>query len=382
VENNVDITNLLRGHIAGNLSDDEKLRLFQFLDNPDNLHKGNELIAKLFEETASHNEGYNEEDVERIIRSILDYSHYTAPRVVVHHIHFLKSAWFRYAAAVLIFMSISAYFYYRNASREIVYNLKSAPVNNDVLPGSHKAILTLSDGRKVELNPGAKQIITDGKLAINNSNGTVAYANSEFIAYNTMSTPNGGQYKLTLPDGTRVWLNAASSITFPTSFQGNNRIVSIDGEAYFEVTKNPLKPFTVKTHHDEIRVLGTSFNVNSYTNEPAMKTSLLEGAVHIGNIVLKAGEAYLNGSVVQTDLDQDLAWKNDVFNFHHIKLTDAMRQIARWYDIKVSYKGKFTEVELGGEIGMNLTLQQLLSGLQDKELHFELSGKTLTVIQQ
>jgi ferric-dicitrate binding protein FerR (iron transport regulator) len=196
-----------------------------------------------------------------------------------------------------------------------------------------------------------------------------------------METPKGGQYKLALSDGTIVWLNAASSITYPTSFPGKSRVVSITGEAYFEVAKNASKPFTVKTYKDEITVKGTSFNVNSYPDEPGIKTSLLEGLVEINQALLKPGNAYISGKIIKADLGKELAWKNGVFNFHHVKLADAMRQIARWYNVDVRYEGNVGEIELGGEIGRNLTLKQLLNGLQDKDIHFSLEDRLLTVSQ-
>ena len=239
-------------------------------------------------------------------------------------------------------------------------------------------MLTLSSG-KIELHASGDQIITDEGIAIHNNDGSLVYDKSDVVAYNTMTTPRGGQYKLQLPDGTIVWLNASSSITYPTAFPGNTRVVSITGEAYFEVAKNPRKPFTVKTYKDEITVKGTSFNVNSYTDEPGIKTSLLEGLVQINGMLLKPGNAYMEGKIAPTNLDRDLAWKNGVFNFNQVALKEAMKQIARWYDVELQYEGSVGDLLLGGEIGRNLTLQQVLSGLEDKDIHFRLEGKMLTM---
>lgn len=380
MDNNIDLNYLLRGHINGTLSSEEKLQLVQFLDNRENLQKWNGLIGKLYEETTSDTADYREEDLEKMIQYILNYAAYQTPAPVLRN-RFVSRYWLRYAAVAIIFMGIGSYFYFNRISTGLVQTVKKLPVQQDMQPACRKAILTLSDGRKIELDSSARQTINDGELAIQNKNGTLSYGNSDVIAYNTMSTPKGGQYKVTLPDGTRVWLNAASSISFPTSFPGNSRVVSITGEAYFEVFKNAAKPFTVKTYNGEITVLGTSFNVNSYTDEPGVKTSLLEGSVRIKNIVLKPGQALKAGEIVTTDLDQDLAWKNDVFSFYNVKLVDAMRQISRWYDVEVFYEGKFDDIELGGEIGRNLTLKQVLYGLKDKELHFKLDDKRLTIIQ-
>ncbi len=153
-----------------------------------------------------------------------------------------------------------------------------------------------------------------------------------------MRTPRGGQYKLTLPDGTDAWLNAASSITFPTVFSGKERKVRITGEVYFEVAKNAKQPFIVEAKSEIINVLGTSFNVSAYEEE-SIKTSLLEGAVKIADKVLKPGEAFINGKVVKTNIEQDIAWKNGNFYFDDAELKDILRQFTRWYDIEVIYQG-------------------------------------------
>ncbi|WP_349316248.1 FecR family protein [Chitinophaga sp. MM2321] len=378
----------------------------QLLDDPGQLKIWNELIGELYQKNAGDEAGFQAEEVVKLIHFILHHSHQDNENAVApddllaaageipadshtavappatRRIHLLKTTWFRYAAAVLMLVFAGGYLYYNHTPKqEIASIIHPVQLPNDVLPGSEKAMLTLSSGKKIALDSSTSETINDGDLGINNKNGTLTYGKSAVVSYNTLSTPKGGQYKLTLPDGTNVLLNAASSITYPTSFQGNARAVSITGEAYFEVTRDPSKPFTVKTYKDEIVVLGTSFNVNSYTDEPDVKTSLLEGSVHVNNIVLKPGEACRSGKITTTDLDQDLAWKNGVFNFHHVKLTDAMRQLSRWYDVDVRYEGKHTDVEFGGEISRKLTLNQVLSGLQDKDVHFNLKGRTLTVIQ-
>ena len=378
MENNIDLNYLLHGHIAGSLSDQEKLQLIQFLDNGENVKKWNGLIGKLYEETAGDASGYRDEEVEKMIQFILNYSVQKTSQPPVHRIHFLKTAWFRYAAAAILVIGVAAYL--RNTQEK--KNAETAqsnpvPVQNDVLPGSDKAILTLSNGQKVMLDSTAQQTITDGKLSINNKNGMLTYGKSAIVVYNTISTPKGGQYRLTLPDGTSVWLNAASSITYPTAFPGKDRMVSITGEAYFEVAKNLTKPFTVKTYKDEITVLGTSFNVNSYQDESIVKTSLLEGAVRIGDKVLKPGQAYLDGKVTETNLDQDLAWKNGVFNFNKADLPAVMRQLSRWYDIEVEYPSTLADKRFGGKMGRDLTLLQVLKLLNGVDMHFRLEDRTI-----
>jgi hypothetical protein len=411
VKRKIDFDYLLQKHIANTLSEAEKAQLLKALNDPENVAQLSTIVAGIYNRAAMEDFVYDKGKMEEKIRSIVAHTSPAAgtplteqvenivpvmeTTVVVPFeddnpatgkkgkIRLLNASWIRYAAAAVLF--IGAVFLYYNNKKEVSASLVTPPAlvqaddPNDVLPGSNKAMLTLSNGKTIELDENGKQVITDGELTIQNDNGLVSYPKSELVAYNTMATPMGGQYKLKLPDGTTVWLNAASSITYPTSFPGDTRVVSITGEAYFEVAKNAEKPFIVKTYKDEIMVKGTSFNVNSYPDEPAVKTSLLEGLVEINGALLTPGKAYMNGKINETDLSTDLAWKNGAFNFHHVKLSEAMRQIARWYDVEIHYEGNVGDIELGGEIGRNLTLQQVLNGLQDKDTHFRLEGKVLTV---
>lgn len=405
MDNNTDFTYLLQGYISDTLSDEEKLRLLEALSDRENLSILSEWFAGSGNPAAQEGFVYDTEKVDTMIRTILANSpglklsalNPAPPSTNAtdnptrennlttedkrNKIRLLTNRWFRYAAVAVLFIGVGTILYFSNKKPTVepqVAQVKASS-KNDILPGSDRAVLTLSSGKKIELNTNGEQVITDEGVAIHNNDGSLVYSKTDVVAYNTMSTPRGGQYKLQLPDGTLVWLNASSSITYPTAFPGKTREVSITGEAYFEVAKNPAQPFTVKTYKDEITVKGTSFNVNSYTDEPNIKTSLLEGLVQINGVLLKPGQAYMGGTIAPTDIVRDLAWKNGVFNFHQVKLKDAMKQIARWYDVEVQYDDNAGDVLLGGEIGRNLTLQQVLNGLQDKDIHFRLEGKTLTV---
>ncbi len=250
---------------------------------------------------------------------------------------------------------------------------------NDVLPGSNRAVLTLSDGRKVELVPETKKI-TEAGTHIQNENGKLVYQKTERVVMNTMSTPRGGQYQLTLPDGTNVWLNAASSITYPTAFINNTREVTITGEAYFEVVKNAAKPFIVNTYKDEITVLGTAFNVNAYTDEENMKTSLREGSVKIAEKILKPGQAYVNGKIIDANIEQDIGWKNGVFAFNDADLPTVMRQLSRWYNVDVVYAGPVPDGKFNGKIGRSLTLEQVLKGLTSTRIKYRIENQNKIII--
>ena len=412
MNNKIDIKYLLQGYITNSLTDEEKSQLLKALLNPEYLKQFAKLIPVLYNKLSEEDVVYDEEKVEMMIQTILkgnaspgepsalnneylrDTPTVSILRSAEEHIQvnlkdgfflFLRNGWVRYAAAAVFLGSTGLYGYYRTgifstATVKEIATKQTAPAD-DALPGSDKAILTLSSGKKILLDAAVQDVITDEGVSIHNNNGSLSYSKSNIVAYNTMETPKGGQYKLALSDGTIVWLNAASSITYPTSFPGKTRVVSITGEAYFEVAKNVSKPFIVKTYKDEITVKGTSFNVNSYPDEPGIKTSLLEGLVEINQTLLKPGNAYISGQIIKADLGKELAWKNGVFNFHHVKLADAMRQIARWYDVDVRYEGNVGDLELGGEIGRNLTLKQLLNGLQDRDIHFSLEDRLLTVSQ-
>ncbi len=293
---------------------------------------------------------------------------------------------FRAAAAILVIASAAVFMQYRPADT----NLQAAiqPVIQDVEPGSEKAVLTLADGSKIVLDNSTNgQIAQQGHVQIIKlANGEIQYkalndvSNTEAsITYNTMSTPRGGQYQLLLPDGSKVWLNAESSITYPIAFSDTERRVQIAGEVYFEVAKDKTKPFRVSANDAEIEVLGTQFNIKAYPGDGPTKTSLLEGSVKINKQILKPGEAFMNGSIVQTNIEQDVAWKNGIFNFDNLNLKQVMLQLARWYDLEVVYPAGVPQKEYGGEIGRNLKLAQVLKGLENSGVRFELAGKKLVI---
>jgi hypothetical protein len=272
---------------------------------------------------------------------------------------------------------------------------KNVPVQ-DIAPGKNGATLTLADGRLVVLDSlgngviasqqGAKVVLQNGQLSY-----TPAAANNEPMSYNTMTTPNGRQFRLTLPDGTQVWLNAASSIRYPTAFTGYERKVEVTGEVYFEVAKNTHMPFRVRVNdRADIEVLGTHFNVNAYENESSIHTTLLEGSVSIKTAkqqtVIKPGQqAQLTENIKvvdEVDVDKVMAWKNGLFNFDGMDLPYAMRQIARWYNVEVVYEGKTPNITFYGSISRNISLSSLIIGLKGSAgVDMEIKDGKLIVIQ-
>lgn len=267
-------------------------------------------------------------------------------------------------------------------------------IKQDVAPGSNKAILTLSNGQQIVLDAAATGALAQqgSTRVIKTDSGQIAYSASNekptVVLYNSLSTPRAGQYQLTLPDGSKVWLNAASSIRYPVFFTGAERKVAITGEAYFEVTKNASKPFKVIVNaNQEVDVLGTSFDVNAYEDEREIKTTLLEGSIKAQGVILKPGQqAAWSGSQpvnVQNDadLEEAVAWKNGKFIFTGNDLGSVMRQIARWYDVEVDYKGDFSGDEFVGVISRFKNVSEILGMLeQTRTVKFLVEGRRITVL--
>jgi ferric-dicitrate binding protein FerR (iron transport regulator) len=313
--------------------------------------------------------------------------------------------WARWAAAaVLILLGGSIWFLTRNTPVQPPLVTNPAARENDALPGGNKAILTLAGGQQILLDSAQQGNLTvQGNAQVSKTNnGKLVYQSAgsspnTAIVYNTLTIPRGGQYQLTLPDGTQVWLNAASSITYPTAFTGKERKVTITGEAYFEVAKNANKPFLVEENNLTIKVLGTRFDVSGYDNEPVRKTVLVEGSV---SILYKGTSTYLEPgmqaqvnrraatdnrtpalTVAPANIEQTLAWKNGFFAFTNADLPTVMRQIARWYDVDVTYEGSIPKdaFEFNGKIGRTLTLDQVLKLLTKTRVHYTIEGRQLTI---
>lgn len=313
-----------------------------------------------------------------------------------NRISLLNYYWARIAAVLLIV--IAGYILYlvsgKEKEPEHSENLVVDLPRQDVEPGGNFATLTLADGSKVVLDSMSDGLIASQGNArvIKLEDGALKYESGKTvgkIVYNTMSTPVGGTYQLMLPDGTGVWLNASSSITYPTAFAGNERKVSITGEVYFEVTKNTAMPFKVNAGEQVIEVLGTHFNVNAYGDEHTVNTTLAEGKVKVINnnnaVMLKPGQQVQKDKagnlklVYNPDLDEILAWKDGVFRFNGTSIETIMRQVGRWYDVNVIYKDKISE-QFVAEIPRNVNVSKLLELLElTKQVRFTINNKVITV---
>lgn len=273
-------------------------------------------------------------------------------------------------------------------------NLTHHLFKNDVPPASKNATLTLSNGLRVVLNdkPDGK-ISNQGNTKITKTGGMLSYnagvQGQDQVAYNTVATTNGEHFEIELPDGSMVWLNAASSIRFPTAFVTAERKVEITGEAYFEVAKNKNKPFIVKTNHAEVQVLGTHFNVMNYEDEPVSKTTLLEGSIKYttkaSSVTLKPGEQsqlYRNGEVkVATGFEAEdvIGWKNGSLHFENMDIQSIMRQLARLYDVEIVYNRKVSD-RFYADLPSRSNLSDVLKVLElTGKVAFDIQGKKIIV---
>lgn len=301
------------------------------------------------------------------------------------------------AAAVLLVLSAGLYFYQSqsvNPANRILKDTEAEVIE----PGGNKAVLTLANGKQINLETASNGQLaeTDGVEIKKSADGQVFYSIISGIGSNgesnTISTPNGGQYQIVLADGTRVWLNAASSLKYPTVFSGNERRVELIGEAYFEVKSNQKSPFLVVSNNQTVKVLGTHFNIKSYPGEPVVKTTLLEGRVLVSanrttddKILLPGQQALFDGNrftVQNGDLKEVMAWKNGYFMFKDEDIYAIMNQVSRWYNVEVVYMGKFENKRMGGYVSRSKKITDLLDIMEStKGIHFKIEGRRVTVMK-
>jgi transmembrane sensor len=360
---------------------DENRQLWMELNNPDIQQQNVRAMAR-FDETAA---------LERFLSN-------KPVKSNVHRMRLLLT--WKWAAAVLVLaVGVSSYFLLTHSAQN-AERFDREYAQHDIPPGKNGAILTLADGTQLVLDS-----LNEGKIAT--QNGTQISLNNNELKYdataatggtanNTITTPKGRQYHFVLPDGTEVWLNAASSIQYPVAFKGKERRVKISGEIYFEVANKSWQPFVVETDQMKLEVLGTSFNVNTYDDEKTIRTTLLTGAVKVSPLagnkprVLVPGQTAVLSkpdapegttlTITETpDLSKIIAWKNGLFNFDGQDLYSVMRQMERWYNIEVQYVGKPDNVIFKGKMHRNTNLSDVLKVLETMDVKFELRGNILYV---
>lgn len=330
-------------------------------------------------------------------------------------IHFFQKYWFRIAAAAVIILTAGIYYYSNTPGTDKnMLAVTKDTATKIIKPGGQKAVLTLADGSTIILDDSSNgTLATEGNNHIIKKDGELIYESGSTLSsfgkgtgkgsqneeptggFNTMSTPKGGQYKLRLPDGSKVWLNAESTIKYPVVFNSKERNVSITGEAYFEVATDKNKKFLVNVNGTVTEVLGTNFNVSGYTDEDAIKITLLQGAVKVARPnaknngdakILKPGQqAGWNIkteklTVQEADIDAVMAWKNGLFQFNGDDIVSIMKKISKWYDVEIRYAGKIPQGHYNGIVSRSSDLETVLKILEESGLHFNIEGKKLIVL--
>jgi transmembrane sensor len=326
-------------------------------------------------------------------------------------------SWYRSIAAVLALtvLSVSAWLFVTSDSDKQIAAQVETPSSEkqDVLPGGNKAILSLADGTRISLTD-----VEEGKIAEEHgmairktADGQILYEPAQqdtqhtnandagVVSYNQIATPRGGQYQLTLPDGTRVWLNAASSLRYPVQFSGSMRTVELDGEAYFEVNtirsaSGTRVPFIVSASNQTVEVLGTRFNINSYVDETSVSTTLLEGSVRVSvasrenraegvsRLLKPDQQSVLTGDHLQVrevNAEEMVAWMEGYFSFRRADIKTIMRDLSRWYDLDVVYEGEIPASTYSGKVDRNMNLSDVLEVLAFSDVNFRMEGKRIVI---
>jgi ferric-dicitrate binding protein FerR (iron transport regulator) len=395
---------LFRQYLNQELSADENRELMQLLQQQSNDSAVKEWLDGLWSNLTIENR-LSESKANALFNAILAADRGVSMQTALRPVRRLFSA-SRVAAAAVLLLCISAgawYFFFKKPVASTVQSHEPAHLINDIPPGTNNAVLVLADGKRINLDSaGNGDVARQEQTTITKKNGMVVYNDSNspltthHSPYNTLTTARGNQYQLLLPDGSKVWLNAESSVRFPVAFQGRERRVEITGEVFFDVVHNAKMPFAVVANGVEVQDLGTQFNVNAYANESGVQTTVIEGKVNIvkretANVkrqsaILKPGErAVLTHDSRLTidenvDVEQVIAWKNGQFMFAGNSIQSVMRQLERWYDIEVSYAPNVSTEEYIGTITRFSNISAVLNMLERTgTVRFELKGKKVIV---
>jgi len=312
----------------------------------------------------------------------------------------------RFAKVAAVIAVLSGAGFYFICKYKFVNSQQEAALTKpaQILPGTDKAVLTLADGKVIVLDHQTSgTLVKSREMQVNNfSNGKLVYqpllagarvkAADNSSVYNTLSTPRGGEYQVILPDGTHVWLNSASSISYPVEFSGRERRVKLKGEAYFEVAKNKDKPFYVSINDVQVKVLGTHFNISAYGDENDVTTTLLEGAVQVNKnhsqCFLKPGQQAMVTNqadlikVSNVNINEAIAWKNGYFIFNDDNLVTILKKVSRWYDVDVEFRGDFEGQKFGGTFYRTKSLAELLAHIEKLgNVHFKITGRRIIVMK-
>lgn len=382
------IRQLITGYMNGELSAARQQELLQYSGSQELME---EVLGEMMAAEAAHPVAVSPEEALASLRKVLAVDKPQERKGRVRHLILRRIA----VAASLVLIAGMAWYFWPAGDNQPAQprgNYAAAPVN-DAAPGRAGAVLTLADGRQILLDSLGNGIVTtQGKTTVLIRDGQLVYdaaAAGDGLYYNTMTTPRGRQYRLRLPDGTLVWLNAASSIRYPAAFAGNAREVFVTGEAYFEVAKDKTRPFRVRVNDQgQVEVLGTHFNINAYGDEGDIRTTLLEGSVRVSHngeqAMISPGQQAVAGKEIRVadhaDLAQVMAWKNGYFNFNNTDIKLVLKQLERWYDVEVEFEGNLKPKLIYGKMQRDLYLSQMLEILNKLGVKYQVEGKRLTII--
>lgn len=381
---------LISRYISGEITSSEKLKLGEMLDGQEGLEALDPILRDNF--AKAENNFASEKQTQQFLDTLNSKITVSESASSAKEVKLFNWKNWVAAASLLIAVGVGATYV---VNRELPTEPQTVTVVSqikEISPAVSGAILTLSDGSEIVLDSlGNTQIAQQSNTTISNQSGQLVYKSNKgsSTVYNTLSTPKAQKYSLQLADGTKVWLNASSSIKFPTAFSGSTRQVSITGEAYFEVSPDKRRPFTVDVKGMQIEVLGTHFNVNSYSDEEVIRTTLLEGSVVINQnrkskklypgqqaTVNSIGDINLEKNV---NLSQVMSWKNGLFYFENSSLQEVMRELSRWYDVEVVYVNGIPDRNFEGEIQRNLKLSEVLRILELNKVKFKVEGRTVLI---
>ncbi|MEV4887184.1 FecR family protein [Chitinophaga ginsengisegetis] len=385
-------TDLLQKYLDGTITEAEGTALFELLKEKDIEDNAalEALLLQVYDQSFAEPPALSGDASQRILHRLLAAVEDSNKEVPVRRI----PSWWRYAAAAVLIAAVAtmAVWFISNYKKGVPSLAGNVSPSGEIVSGSSRAVLKLGDGEEILLDSTQGNIVRNGNFKVNNDSGKLDYeGKAGKMEYHTLTTPRGGQYRLLLPDGTAVWLNAESSITYPTVFTDNYRKVKVTGEVYFEVAKNKDQPFMVDVNSKAtVAVLGTSFNVNAYTDEQNIRTTLLEGSIMMihdqQTAMLRPGQqAQINNElkmniINNADVEMVVAWKNGLFRFDHAHLDEVLRQMSRWYDVGVVYENGVPDIIFSGEIKRDLNLSQALVVLEKMGVHYRIEGKKIIVM--
>ena len=395
--NNQRAGHLLHKHLEGTLSPEEELELenwasqhFSNRELLESLNNEDELMHKLLQHLPEERQKLRNRIFEKVLNDTLKASGQETVRIKDRS----GRLWKWMAAAAIVLAASGIWYLSEKPGKRPGQIVQTTDTLPDIPPGSTGALLTLANGSIINLDSAANTTIAaQSGATLKMDKGQLLYEKvkqqDSSINWNTITTPNGRQFTIILSDGTKVWLNAASSLRYPAVFTGKERMVTLHGEGYFEVSPNKHQPFRVTIENGiNVEVLGTAFNINAYQNEPALKATLLEGTIRIrqanASAIMKPGQQAMVQQRItllnNIDTDQVIAWKNGYFNLNGMGLEELMRQISRWYNIEVSMEGRIPEKKFWGEIYRGERLSTVLKFLENSGIRFRMENNKARLV--